>query len=175
MELLEYIKKNYKTPNVAVLRTLGASEELIEYLCKTPWNTNIKVVESLIDNKGDDEGGGKFPGEIICQSIITEYSKAYDDDDDYNYGRATTDFNEQVYNIKVGDELNIYIEDELWYELTIIKTNKDDSTDIVFAGNGTSNITVPKDKNSIWFKSNTTTYNPPSAKVGATITVVKVK
>ena len=32
MELLEYIKKNYKTPNIAVLRTLGASEELIKYL-----------------------------------------------------------------------------------------------------------------------------------------------
>lgn len=174
MELLDYIRKNYKTPNVAVLRTLGASEELIEYLTNTPWNTNIKVVESLTDNKSDDEGGGKFPGEIICQSIITSYQKAYDDDDDYGYGQATTDFNEQVYNIEVGDKLNIYIENELWYELTITKTDSDSSKDI-FAGNGVSIISVPKDKNSIWFKSNTTTYNPPSAKVGATITVVKVK
>lgn len=67
MELLEYIKKNYKTPNVAVLRTLGASEELIEYLCKTPWNTNIKVVEGLIDTKKDEE---KFP------KIFSYYSKS---------------------------------------------------------------------------------------------------
>lgn len=56
MELLEYIKKNYKTPNVAVLKTLGASEELIKYLTNTPWNTNMKIVEGLIG--GSDEGNG---------------------------------------------------------------------------------------------------------------------
>lgn len=58
MELLDYIRKNYKTPNVAVLRTLGASEELIEYLCKTPWNTNMKVVESLIGEDSDESKQG---------------------------------------------------------------------------------------------------------------------
>ena len=57
MELLEYIRKNYKTPNVAVLRTLGASEELIKYLINTPNNTNMKVVESFI-SEGGDEGNG---------------------------------------------------------------------------------------------------------------------
>lgn len=62
MELLEYIKKNYKTPNVAVLRTLGASEELIEYLINTPWNTNIKVVESLIEDKDGDSDKPSLQG-----------------------------------------------------------------------------------------------------------------
>ena len=90
MELLEYIKKNYKTPNVAVLKTLGASKELIEYLCKTPWNTNIKVVESLISGSGNVGNGIKsitispaitttpaleslFP---ICYEDLTEEEKA---------------------------------------------------------------------------------------------------
>ena len=59
MELLDYIRKNYKTPNIAVLRTLGASEELIEYLTNTPWNTNMKVVESLIGGGGDEGNGIK--------------------------------------------------------------------------------------------------------------------
>lgn len=69
MELLEYIKKNYKTPNVAVLRTLGASEELIEYLTNTPWNTNMKVVESLISGGG--EGSESTEG-IMSISISPE-------------------------------------------------------------------------------------------------------
>lgn len=58
MELLEYIKKNYKTPNVAVLRTLGASEELIEYLTNTPWNTNMKIAEGLIGGDSEDDKPG---------------------------------------------------------------------------------------------------------------------
>ena len=58
MELLEYIKKNYKTPNVAVLRTLGATDELIKYLINTPNNTNMKVVESLISGGDGDEKQG---------------------------------------------------------------------------------------------------------------------
>ena len=70
MELLEYIKKNYKTPNVAVLRTLGASEELIEYLTNTPWNTNMKIVESLISG-GDDAGKQGLKSITISPSITT--------------------------------------------------------------------------------------------------------
>ena len=58
MELLDYIRKNYKTPNVAVLKTLGATDELIKYLTNTPNNTNIKVVESLINEGGSDDGSG---------------------------------------------------------------------------------------------------------------------
>lgn len=70
MELLEYIKKNYKTPNVAVLRTLGASEELIEYLINTPWNTNMKIVESLI-GEGSDEGKQGLKSISISPAITT--------------------------------------------------------------------------------------------------------
>lgn len=69
MELLEYIKKNYKTPNIAVLRTLGASEELIKYLINTPNNTNMKVVESLIN--GDDEARHGIKSINISPAITT--------------------------------------------------------------------------------------------------------
>ena len=70
MELLEYIKRNYRTPNPQVLKSLGASEELIGYLRKTPWNTNIKVVEGLISGNSDDEKQG-IKSIIISPAITT--------------------------------------------------------------------------------------------------------
>jgi hypothetical protein len=75
MKLLDYIRKNYKTPNVAVLRALGANEELIEYLCKTPWNTNMKVVESLI---GEDSGESKQGLKSISISPAIQTTPALD-------------------------------------------------------------------------------------------------
>ena len=59
MELLDYIRKNYKTPNIAVLKTLGATDELVKYLINTPNNTNMKIVESLISGDGDKGNGIK--------------------------------------------------------------------------------------------------------------------
>ena len=55
MNLEEYIRQSYLRPNKQVLESLGASEELIEYLRFTPWNTNIQVVDSIEDGGG---GGG---------------------------------------------------------------------------------------------------------------------
>ncbi len=60
MELLDYIRKNYKTPNVAVLKTLGATNELIKYLINTPNNTNMNIVKSLISGGGDAGTGIKM-------------------------------------------------------------------------------------------------------------------
>lgn len=54
MTLLEYIKQSYLRPNKAILQSLGASDELIEYLLKTPSNTNINMV---IDGFGINDGG----------------------------------------------------------------------------------------------------------------------
>ena len=45
MDLREYIRRNYKTPNPQILSGLGASEELIAYLKYTPWNTNFNVTD----------------------------------------------------------------------------------------------------------------------------------
>ena len=58
MDLKQYIRRNYKMSNPFILKDLGASEELIEYLTNTPWNTNMKVVESLISGEGGDEKQG---------------------------------------------------------------------------------------------------------------------
>ena len=62
LTLKEYIKMSYKRPNKAVLRGLGASEELIEYLCKTPWNTNLNVIDSMI---GENVGGAAVVGTAV--------------------------------------------------------------------------------------------------------------
>ena len=52
MNLKQYIKNNYKNPNPGILETLGASEALINYLKFTPWNTNMNMLDSLIDSGG---------------------------------------------------------------------------------------------------------------------------
>lgn len=52
MDLKQYIKNNYKNPNPRILETLGASKALIDYLEFTPWNTNINILDSLIDGGG---------------------------------------------------------------------------------------------------------------------------
>ena len=70
MELLDYIRKNYKTPNIAVLKTLGATDELIKYLVNTPNNTNIKIVESLI-NEGGSEADNGIKSITISPAITT--------------------------------------------------------------------------------------------------------
>ena len=51
MDLLTYIRRNFPTPNTAVLRRLGASERLIDYLKHTSHNTNFNIVPQLIDCK----------------------------------------------------------------------------------------------------------------------------
>ena len=54
MDLNEYIRQSYKRPNRKVLETLGASEDLIEYLMETPGNTNWNVLKGLNNINGDD-------------------------------------------------------------------------------------------------------------------------
>lgn len=55
MELKEYIKQSYLRPNKQVLESLGASDELIEYLRTTPWNTNLNIIDSLSES-GSESG-----------------------------------------------------------------------------------------------------------------------
>ena len=54
LSLNEYIKMSYERPNRKVLEGLGASEGLIEYLMKTPGNTNWNVVDSIAANKSNN-------------------------------------------------------------------------------------------------------------------------
>lgn len=68
MILNEYIKKNYKNPNLRILETLGASEALISYLKFTPWNTNLNIVNSLID--GGDSSAAVVGTAVVGKDIV---------------------------------------------------------------------------------------------------------
>ena len=66
MKLDEYIKKNYRTPNQAVLRSLGANEKLISYLLHTEWNTNISMIGSISTNMGAVVGKAIVGKDKVC-------------------------------------------------------------------------------------------------------------
>lgn len=73
MNLLEYIRKSFRTPNVAVLKSLGANDKLIEYLKETPWNTNMNMISSI---------GGSTPSErkaIVGTAIVGQDKVSSDD------------------------------------------------------------------------------------------------
>ena len=74
MNLLEYIRKSFRTPNVAVLKSLGANDKLIEYLKETPWNTNMNMISSI---------GGSTPSErkAIVGTAIVGQDKVSEDNE----------------------------------------------------------------------------------------------
>ena len=53
MNLKDYIRQSYLRPNPMVLESLGANKKLIDYLCFTPWNTNIHLIDSMIEEDED--------------------------------------------------------------------------------------------------------------------------
>lgn len=55
MELKEYIKQSYLRPNKQVLKSLGASDELIDYLKFTPWNTNWNIIVANYEDSEEDK------------------------------------------------------------------------------------------------------------------------
>ena len=72
MELFEYIKSQLpQMPNSAIMKQLGASQELIDYVKKTPENTNFAIAEVI-------EGSGSGDAEVWF--VGSEYS-------DKQYGR----------------------------------------------------------------------------------------
>lgn len=68
MSLKEYIKNNYKNPNPRILEALGASEMLINYLKFTPWNTNMSMLDSLID--GGDSSAAVVGTAVVGTDIV---------------------------------------------------------------------------------------------------------
>lgn len=50
MELINYIRQSYRRPNRTVLKSLGATDELIEYLLHTPHNTNFNMLGQFNNN-----------------------------------------------------------------------------------------------------------------------------
>ena len=54
MNLFEYIKSQLPhLPNPAIMKNLGASEELIGYVRETVWNTNLNIIE-VFNSDSDD-------------------------------------------------------------------------------------------------------------------------
>ena len=51
MTLQEYIRQSYMRPNKPILKTLGASDDLIDYLMETPSNTNFAVIGQFISSE----------------------------------------------------------------------------------------------------------------------------
>lgn len=73
MTLIEYIKKSYLRPNRAILKSLGASDELIAYLFETPYNTNINVVTaSFVAGGGGEAGVEPIVGSAVVGKAIVE-------------------------------------------------------------------------------------------------------
>ncbi len=55
MELFEYIKSQLpQMPNSAIMKQLGASQELIDYVKETPENTNFAIAEVIEGSGGGD-------------------------------------------------------------------------------------------------------------------------
>ena len=53
MELFEYIKSQLpQMPNVQIMKDLGASDELVEYVKESPENTNLNVMGSITNSDG---------------------------------------------------------------------------------------------------------------------------
>ena len=62
MDLKIYIQKNYRNPNPVILKVLGASDELIQYLRYTTHNTNGNIWPQLCSDKGNVG--------IVCESQV---------------------------------------------------------------------------------------------------------
>lgn len=108
MNLNEYIKQSYKRPNKQILETLGASETLIDYVMETPGNTNISVVECLIN--GGTEEIVLFEGELVATQKAPN-------------GWGTGDFSSLVLTdtINNGDMIIVTLADETKLEFVAIE------------------------------------------------------
>lgn len=115
MNLLEYIKMSMTRPNRAVLKGLGASEELIEYLMKSPQNTNINVVKTLLAAEEPTPEPEPEPEEPILSKI-----------------EVTNEPTKTVYT--VGDTFDIT-------GMTVVATYSNDATELLYYG--TEYTTVP--------------------------------
>ena len=166
MELLDYIRKNYKTPNIAVLKTLGATDELIKYLVNTPNNTNIKVVESLINGGGGSEAGNGIKFITISPAITTTpaleslFPIYYED---------LTEEQKQEHAVRIAASTQATMEVGDTYTVTVVPTaDMYAMGDSEFGGKGEPvtlicEVTDSTDGNAMEIEINATNQVPPSA------------
>lgn len=68
MNLFEYIKSQLpQMPNVQIMKDMGANDELIKYVKKTPWNTNLNILETY----------GHDGGEVSCEVVFIDASAPF--------------------------------------------------------------------------------------------------
>lgn len=115
MNLLEYIEMSMTRPNRAVLKGLGASEELITYLMESPQNTNLNVVKTLLVAEEPTPEPEPEPEEPILSKI-----------------EVTNEPTKTVYT--VGDTFDIT-------GMTVVATYSNDATELLYYG--TEYTTVP--------------------------------
>ena len=78
MNLFDYIKSQLPSmPNVAIMKDMGASDELVEYIRKTPWNTNTAMLAAY----GCEPSGGSEPTrEVWAYADGTEIEAEIEED-----------------------------------------------------------------------------------------------
>lgn len=107
MELFEYIKSQLpQMPNSAIMKQLGASDELVEYVKETTWNTNLAIVKNKSEDGGDDDPTYTIHWRMHTSAIPdttglkigdTSIAPLYDDLDPLNYAWQTLDETEIAY------------------------------------------------------------------------------
>ena len=84
MELFEYIKSQLpQMPNSAIMKQLGASQELIDYVKETPENTNFAIAEVIEGSGGGGDAevwliGDEYQDEDGMRSFTLENADATD-------------------------------------------------------------------------------------------------
>lgn len=115
MNLLEYINMSMERPNRAVLKGLGANDELIKYLMESPWNTNMNVVNTLLATEEPTPEPEPEPEEVILSKI-----------------EVTNEPTKIIYT--VGDTFDIT-------GMTVVATYSNNATELLYYG--TEYTTVP--------------------------------
>ena len=67
MNLNEYIEIHLKLINPGIVKSLGGSEELIEYIRYTPWNTNLEVAKAIV---GDNSNSAVVGEAVVGTAVI---------------------------------------------------------------------------------------------------------
>lgn len=67
MNLNEYIKTHLKLINPGIVKSLGGSEKLIEYVRYTPWNTNSEVAKAIA---GNESSTSAVVGEAVVGTAV---------------------------------------------------------------------------------------------------------
>ncbi len=116
MNLKDYIKQSYLRPNKQVLQSLGADEKLIKYLLKTPWNTNLSIIDSISESS-EDTGkiwytGSSAPIESEGMYIL-------------QCGLEETEDADTAYLLRHPDDCNVFLDE---VELIYINTTESGCT-----------------------------------------------